>query len=81
MQVLLKMNPGLEMWFGEVVWTDEYWDDDEDWPEDGCLGVGYAYSPFSFLHSLIWFHDFLVMEFLVRFLVGRADCQRSENAR
>lgn len=72
MQVLLKMNPGLEMWFGEVVWTDEYWDDDEDWPEDGCLGVGYAYSPFSFLvgdtgspNFLVQFQmaDFLVMNF------------------
>ncbi|QGH76509.1 hypothetical protein SEA_DAUBENSKI_242 [Streptomyces phage Daubenski] len=32
------MNPGLMMWFGEQVWTDEDWedwDDDEDWPDDG----------------------------------------------
>ncbi|QRI46195.1 hypothetical protein SEA_PEPPERWOOD_249 [Streptomyces phage Pepperwood] len=37
MQVLLKMNPGLEMWFGEQVWIDEDWEDwdDEDWPDDG----------------------------------------------
>jgi hypothetical protein len=31
--VLLKMNPGLEMWFGEWDWIDEW--DEEDWPEDG----------------------------------------------
>lgn len=35
-------------------------------------------GPFSFLWRLIWFIDFLVNEFLVSFLVGRADCQRSE---
>ncbi|ASN73282.1 hypothetical protein SEA_WARPY_252 [Streptomyces phage Warpy] len=23
------------MWFGEQVWIDEDWDDEEDWPEDG----------------------------------------------
>ena len=60
MQVLLMMNPGLEMWFGEVVWTDEDWDDDEDWPEDGCLGVGIAYSPFSFLVDRYQESNFLV---------------------
>ncbi|AXH69744.1 hypothetical protein HWB79_gp065 [Streptomyces phage LukeCage] len=31
MEVLLVMPPGLEMWFGEVDWTDEYWDEDEDY--------------------------------------------------
>jgi hypothetical protein len=40
MQVLLRMNPGLEMWFGEVVWTDEDW----DWDEEDRLIVG----PFPF---------------------------------
>lgn len=36
MQVLLKMNPGLEMWFGEPDLTDWEWEeDDEDWPEEG----------------------------------------------
>jgi len=28
--VLLVMPPGLEMWFGEVVLTDD-WDEDEDY--------------------------------------------------
>ena len=45
------MNPGLAMWFGEVVWTDE-WDDDEDWPEDGWS--------FSFLVGWVDWSDFLV---------------------
>jgi hypothetical protein len=54
MQVLLRMSPGLEMWFGEVVWTDEYWDDDEDWPEDG--------RSFSFYKS-----DSLDAVFVLRF--------------
>ncbi|AIW02708.1 hypothetical protein AXJ18_gp066 [Streptomyces phage Jay2Jay] len=35
-------------------------------------------GPFSFLWRLIWYIEFLVNEFLVSFLVGRADCQRSE---
>lgn len=34
MDVQLRMNPGFEMWFGEIHWTDE-WDDEEDWPDDG----------------------------------------------
>ncbi|WNM73093.1 hypothetical protein SEA_PERSIMMON_251 [Streptomyces phage Persimmon] len=49
------MNPGLEMWFGELVWTDEdweEWEDDEDWPDDGWS--------FSFLVGGIWSSDFLV---------------------
>jgi len=32
MKVLLRMNPGLEMWFGEWDWIDEW--DEEGWPED-----------------------------------------------
>lgn len=52
MEVLLKMNPGLEMWFGEVDWTDYYeWEEDEeDWPDDG----------WSFLFLVRWKSDFLV---------------------
>ncbi|QDK03059.1 hypothetical protein KNU71_gp057 [Streptomyces phage Braelyn] len=55
MQILLKMNPGLEMWFGEQVWIDEdweEWEDDEDWPDDGWS--------FSFLVGGIWSPNFLV---------------------
>lgn len=59
MEVLLVMPPGLEMWFGEWDWIDWY-EDDEDWPEEGCLGAGYASSPFSFLVQWYPESDFLV---------------------
>ena len=38
MQVLLQMNPGLAMWFGELDWTD--W----EWEEEDQLSAG----PFPF---------------------------------
>ncbi|UOW93640.1 hypothetical protein SEA_SQUILLIUM_251 [Streptomyces phage Squillium] len=56
------MNPGLEMWFGEPVWTDEdweEWEDDEDWPDDGWS--------FSFLVGGIWSSDFFSRNCLGRF--------------
>jgi hypothetical protein len=66
MEVLLRMNPGLEMWFGEPDLTDwEEWDeDDEDWPEEGwsfSFLVGW-YLRSDFLVAIAW-DDFLVMNF------------------
>ena len=61
MQVLLKMSPGLEMWFGEIDWTDE-WDDEEDWPDDGWYFLFWPNRSLNFLVRFT-FHDFLVMNF------------------
>lgn len=60
MQVLLRMNPGLEMWFGEWDWIDWY-EDDEDWPEEGWSFSFYSPN----LLSPISFNEFLVSDFLV----------------
>jgi hypothetical protein len=40
------MSPGLEMWFGELDWTD--WD---EWEEEDLKGAGYAGSRFFVLNS------------------------------
>lgn len=67
MEVLLKMNPGLEMWFGEQVWIDEDWDDDEDWPEEGwSFSFLVGWYPRSDFLVAIQMDDFFSHEFLVR---------------
>lgn len=63
MQVSLKMNPGLEMWFGEWDWIDWY-EDDEDWPEEGwSFSFLVGWYPRSDFLVAIQMDDFLVMNF------------------